>query len=147
MNAQELALVAFTILAQMSVGAFVVLGIVHIWAMRQAGEAEADRLADRALLAIVPTLVLGLLASLFHLGNPLNAYLAVLNVGSSWLSREILVGVMFAGLGFVFAFLQWRKIGSCKTAHAPGHHHRPGRPGPGLRHVAGLSPADSAGLE
>jgi len=46
-----------------------ILGIVHFFAARQWGEAEADRLSDRALLAIGPVLVLGTIASLFHLGN------------------------------------------------------------------------------
>ena len=112
MNVREWALVAFTILAQMSVGAFVVLGLVHTWAMRRFGPDKADQLADRALFAVGPTLVLGLVASLFHLGNPLFAYRAVFNVASSWLSREIALGTTFAVIGAVFAFLQWRKIGS-----------------------------------
>jgi anaerobic dimethyl sulfoxide reductase subunit C (anchor subunit) len=110
MDVREWALIAFTILLQLSVGAFVVLGAVHFYAMRQAGEEQADRLSDRALLAIGPVLVLGLLASLFHLGNPLNAYRAVANLGSSWLSREILASVLFTGVGGLFAIMQWRKI-------------------------------------
>ncbi|MBI5880365.1 MAG: dimethyl sulfoxide reductase anchor subunit [Chloroflexi bacterium] len=112
MNVREWALISFTILAQMSVGAFVVLGIVHFLAQRKAGSEEADRLSDRALLAIGPVMVLGLLVSLLHLGNPLNAYRAVANVGSSWLSREILFGALFAVVGGAFAIAQWRKIGS-----------------------------------
>ncbi len=110
MNVREWALVIFTILAQMSVGAFVVLGVVHFYALRKAGVEEADRLSDRALLAIGPVMVLGLLASLLHLGNPLNSYRAVSNLGTSWLSREILFVVLFTLLGAVFAFMQWRKI-------------------------------------
>lgn len=112
MNVHDWSLVLFTILAQMSVGSFWVLGIVHYSAKRQAGVEEADQMSDYALLAIGPVLVLGLLASLLHLGNPLNAYRAILNVGSSWLSMEILAGVLFAGLGALFTLMQWRKIGS-----------------------------------
>ena len=112
MSIREWALILFTILGQMSVGAFLVLGLVHFFAARKAGSEEADRLSDRALLAIGPVLVLGMLASLFHLGNPLNAYRAVANVGTSWLSREILSGVIFAVLGGLFAIMQWRKLGS-----------------------------------
>jgi anaerobic dimethyl sulfoxide reductase subunit C (anchor subunit) len=33
-------------------------------------------------------------------------------LGNSWLSREILSGVLFAVAGGVFAIMQWRKIGS-----------------------------------
>lgn len=112
MGAREWALIIFTILGQMSVGAFVVLGFVHFFAVRKAGAEEADRLSDRALLAIGPVLILGMVASLFHLGNPFNAYRAIMNFGTSWLSREILFGVAFAVLGGVFAIMQWRKIGS-----------------------------------
>lgn len=112
MNAHDWSLITFTILTQMSVGAMCALGIAHYLANRKYGMEEADRLSDRALLGLVPVIILAFIASLFHLGNPLNAYRAVTNLGSSWLSREILFGVLFAGLAVVFAFLQWRKIGS-----------------------------------
>ena len=112
MDIRDWALITFTILCQMSVGAFLVLGVVHFFAARQAGAAEADRLSDRALLAIGPVVVLALLASLFHLGNPLNAVRAVTNLSTSWLSREILSSVSFAVVGGLFALMQWRKWAS-----------------------------------
>jgi DMSO reductase anchor subunit len=112
MNVREWALITFSIIAQMSVGSFLVLGVVHTFAKRRAGEEQASQLSDRALLAIGPVLVLGILASLLHLGNPLNAYRAISNLGTSWLSREIFSGVVFAGLGGLFAIMQWRKLGS-----------------------------------
>ncbi len=121
MNTNELALVIFTIAAQMSVGAFLVLGGVHFFATRYAGIEEADKLSTYALLAIGPVMVVGLIVSFFHLGNPINAPRAIMNLGTSWLSREILFGVLFAGFGFLFAIVQWRKWGS-----------------PGLRNVLAL---------
>jgi anaerobic dimethyl sulfoxide reductase subunit C (anchor subunit) len=111
MNAHDWALIAFTILTQMSVGAMWTLVIVHIFAIRKHGEEVANRLGDRSLVAIVSVVILAFIASLFHLGNPLNAPLAVTNFGTSWLSREILFGVIFAVLVVVYAILQWRKIG------------------------------------
>jgi anaerobic dimethyl sulfoxide reductase subunit C (anchor subunit) len=110
MTGKEWALITYTILAQMSVGAFVVLGILHFFAARKAGAEHADRLSDAALLAIGPVLVLGVLASLGHLGNPINAPRAITNLGSSWLSREIFSTVTFTVLGAAFALMQWRKI-------------------------------------
>jgi len=110
MNVREWALITFTILAQMSVGSFIVLGIVHYFTAKKSGEKQADELSDRALLAIGPVLALGMAASLLHLGNPLNAYKAVTNLGTSWLSREIFFGVLFAVAGAVFAVMQWKKI-------------------------------------
>ncbi len=112
MNARDWALITFTILVQMSVGSIWVLRVAHYFASRKFGAEEADRLSDRALFALVPVIVLAFVASLLHLGNPFNAYRAVTHLGSSWLSREIFFGVIFAVLAFVFAFLQWRKIGS-----------------------------------
>ena len=110
MNVREWALITFTILAQMSVGSFIVLGVVHYFVGKKAGEKQADELSDRALLAIGPVLALGMAASLLHLGNPLNAYKAVTNLATSWLSREIFFGVLFAVAGAAFAVMQWKKI-------------------------------------
>lgn len=121
MNTHDLSLVIFTIAAQMSVGAFLVLGGVHFFATRYAGIEEADKLSDLSLLAIGPVLVIGLIVSVLHLGNPLSAWRAVTNLATSWLSREILFGILFAGFGFLFAIMQWRKLGS-----------------PGLRNIVAL---------
>jgi len=120
MDVREWALIIFTILAQMSVGAFWVLRIVYVYATRKAGVEEADRMSDRALLAIIPVLTLGMLASLLHLGNPFSAYTAVSNLGTSWLSREVLFGVLFLIAGALFAFLQWKKIGSIALRNVLG---------------------------
>lgn len=115
MNMSEWALIVFTILAQMSVGAFLVLGVLHFSARRAQGEVAADRLSNYSLLAIGPVLVLAMLASLLHLGNVFRAPRAILNLGSSWLSREIVFVMVFAALGFAFAIMQWRKIGSYRV--------------------------------
>ena len=61
MNVHELPMIVFTILAQMSVGAFVVLGAIQVTARvrgRVSGE-QLDRLTDPALYAVGVTLVFG----------------------------------------------------------------------------------------
>ncbi|MBN1535404.1 MAG: dimethyl sulfoxide reductase anchor subunit [Anaerolineales bacterium] len=118
MDGREFSLVAFTILTQMSVGAFLVLGIVHNYAARKAGMEQADRLSDRAFIVIILTLGLGLLASLFHLSSPFRAPTAVTNFATSWLSREIAFGALFFVLGAIFVFMQWRKISSFAVRNA-----------------------------
>lgn len=110
MQTSEWSLIIFTIVMQMAVGSFVVLGGVHLFASRRDGEKNADLLSDRALLAIGPAVALALVVTLLHLGNPINAPRAISNLGSSWLSREIGLAVLFTLGGAVFAFLQWRKI-------------------------------------
>lgn len=112
MELRNWSLIIFTILEQMAVGAFIVFGIVHFWAARKTTQEQADRLSDYGLLALGPLLGLALVASLFHLGNPLNAPRAVTNFGTSWLSREILFSILFTVVGGIFALMQWRKIGS-----------------------------------
>ena len=104
----ELPLVIFTIIAQMSVGSFVVLGLIHLFGAR-AGRGAIDKVSDPALYAIGPILVLGLLASMTHLGTPIRAINALRHLDSSWLSREILFGLLFAAVGGAFAFSQWFK--------------------------------------
>lgn len=112
MDIKELSLVLFTVIMQMAVGAFCILGGVHFFATRRNGLAEADKLSNRALVAIGPLAVFALLVTLFHLGNPLNAPRAILNFGTSWLSREIILASAFSVGGAIFAFLQWRQIAS-----------------------------------
>lgn len=112
MNVHELPLILFTVLAQMSVGAFVVLGVVQLGARARYGKDAADHITTPAVYAIGPVLVLGLVASVAHLGNPFNSINVLRHIGSSWLSREIVFGVAFAGLGFLFAVLQWFRWGS-----------------------------------
>jgi anaerobic dimethyl sulfoxide reductase subunit C (anchor subunit) len=117
---KERSLTAFTILSQMAVGAFWVLGALHTWATRQAGMAAADALTDKALLLVSPFMVLGLLCSFFHLGAPLNAWRAFANLRSSWLSREVLFAVLFTGASGLFTGLQWFKVGTFATRDGAG---------------------------
>jgi len=112
MTIRDWTLIAFTIMAQTSVGALWVLLVTRYFVGRKYEVEEVNRLTDRALMAIGPVIVLGGVASLFHLSRPFNAYLAVANIGTSWLSRESFFGASFAALVIVFAFLQWRKIGT-----------------------------------
>ena len=104
----ELPLVIFTIIAQMSVGSFVVLGLIHLFGARTDRDV-IDKVSDPALYAIGPILALGLLASMMHLGTPIRAINALRHLDSSWLSREILFGLLFAAIGGAFAFTQWFK--------------------------------------
>ena len=108
---KERPLILFTLFIQLSVGAFLTLGGLYFLFLHQAGAAAANALTGSALLAIGPLVGLGMLASLFHLGTPRNAYRALMNWRTSWLSREILFTLLFAGSGAIFAALQWFNVG------------------------------------
>jgi anaerobic dimethyl sulfoxide reductase subunit C (anchor subunit) len=112
MNTREWALLAFTILGQTAAGLMIVLMIVRTYIAGKAGSDLADRLTNRPLFMIVPIMALAFVASLFHLGSPLHIVRAVPNIGSSWLSREVVIAVTFMILAALFTFLQWRRAGS-----------------------------------
>ena len=60
------------------------------------------------LVVVLAVLSAGLSAALFHLSTPLQAARAVVNFSSSWLSREIVFGSLFAGLLGALAMQEWR---------------------------------------
>jgi anaerobic dimethyl sulfoxide reductase subunit C (anchor subunit) len=109
---KEWSLVVFTLLSQMAVGGFVVVWLAHMVSRRQASDVEVRRLCNGALLGVGPVVVISLLASLLHLGSPLNAWRAISNLGSSWLSREIFFVLLFFVMWCVCAYLQWRGAGT-----------------------------------
>ena len=112
MNIREWALITFTIFAQMATGAMLVLMIVRAYLTSKATTQDADAMLDGPLFIVVPIMGLALLASLLHLNNLINVVKAVPNLDSSWLSREVVFGVLFVVLAVVYTFIQWRKLGS-----------------------------------
>jgi anaerobic dimethyl sulfoxide reductase subunit C len=106
---QEWPLLIFTLLAQGAAGLWLAVVIVReLLAKSEAGVAGAIQ-ATR-----VPALVTGVLGivavivSTLHLGTPMGAYRSLLNLGSSWLSREIAATILFGGL-WLASFLLERK--------------------------------------
>ncbi len=93
-------LIAMLVLTQLSVGGFVV---------ELAAVASGS---DRGLgTALHPALCLGLgwvglAASILHLGRPLYAYRAIIGIGHSWLSREVLAFGLYAKLATAFTALE-----------------------------------------
>lgn len=111
MDTREWALLIFTILGQTAAGLMIVLMVVRAYIASKSGNELADRLTTRPLYLVVPIMALALVASLFHLGSPLHIVRAVPNVGSSWLSREVVFAVSFIVFAALFTFMQWRKAG------------------------------------
>jgi anaerobic dimethyl sulfoxide reductase subunit C (anchor subunit) len=103
---REWSLIIFNILGQMSVGAFLALGLAHFYAVRKAGLRHADLLSTRALIALRPILVLGMLAVFGHVGNPERVFNMLSNLDTSWLAREVAAYGVFLVLGGIFAVLQ-----------------------------------------
>jgi anaerobic dimethyl sulfoxide reductase subunit C (anchor subunit) len=100
-NTREWALVAFTLLMQTSVGLLAFGFVLQIAGPRPASQ-PSGRLVDLPLALAGAAAVAGLLASLLHLGSPTQAWLAITNVRTSWLSREVLLAVLFVATGAAF---------------------------------------------
>ena len=84
MNVHELPMILFTVIGQMSVGAFWTLGAIHLYGYSKKMSPETiDRITNTALYAAGPLLVLGFFAAFFHLGDPFNALNTLRHLGSS----------------------------------------------------------------
>lgn len=107
---REAPLVAFTLLAQMAVGAFFLIGI---WAMlNRSMEASGFFQNSTLVLYSIGALVLvSLLISFSHLGNPGNAWRMASHLKKSWLSREILFTSLFGMLWAGTVILEVLKFG------------------------------------
>ncbi|HYG59746.1 MAG TPA: DmsC/YnfH family molybdoenzyme membrane anchor subunit [Symbiobacteriaceae bacterium] len=94
METYEWALVLFTVLSQAAMGGFV----LTLWLRLRNKDAAMDVVYRKVNLVLCAISVVSLLASLFHLGRPMLAPYAIGNLGSSWLSREVLLAGGFVGL-------------------------------------------------
>lgn len=113
MEFQDWPLVIFSLLAQLAVGTYVVLGAIRFTAREEERkDSNYTRLFSSGWIGSFIVIGIALLISLTHLGTPLNAPYTVLMIGSAWLSREILFGLLFAFFAGLFALFFWRQIGS-----------------------------------
>lgn len=110
MHGNEWSLIVFTLFVQVSVGLFIIREIFHRLAARKYGIKTADHMSNGSLYVIGPLLLIALSASFFHLGSPINAVNALNNLATSWLSREILLELLFIGAFILYAFMQLRNI-------------------------------------
>jgi anaerobic dimethyl sulfoxide reductase subunit C (anchor subunit) len=119
-NLREWALPVYTILMQLASGAFLALWIVRSIANRRLPREEVDRMVKRPTGAILCTIFAAMVGSHFHLSRPLLSFLSVLNVRTSWLSREIWFTVLFFGLTAAVVYLQWVVKGHARLQTALG---------------------------
>jgi Fe-S-cluster-containing dehydrogenase component/DMSO reductase anchor subunit len=99
------ALVAMLVLTQLSVGAFLMELVLRTLF-------PANLMMRLSAFHARVSLVIALLAlgtSAFHLGRPFSAWRAVIGLKTSWLSREIVMFGLFAGLGMLEAAGFWLK--------------------------------------
>ena len=115
LDLNEWPLILFTLLSQLTAGAFIVLVILNTLLTWKLGISEPNFIRDTALFGVTLVFILSLLISFFHLGKPQISHLALINIGSSWLSREAFFGATLAGLLVFLSIMQIFDIGSSST--------------------------------
>lgn len=96
----EYSLIFFTVLAQTAVGGYL---LVSARALVIGHDEEKISSYKMPMFVLWMLMGIGFLFSTTHLGSPLRAFNALNQVGSAWLSNEILFGVAFFAVGG----LQW----------------------------------------
>lgn len=98
----EAALAVFTTLAPMGACAFIVLCAA---CFKGAFEGAAGKALDRAAFLPLAVVAVGFIGAFFHLASPLNAFFVFMGIGSSPLSNEVAIGVVFFVLAAVYCVL------------------------------------------
>jgi anaerobic dimethyl sulfoxide reductase subunit C (anchor subunit) len=96
MFSEEWPLMLFTLLTQLAVGSYIFFVAIRS-CHKKIDKQVCLKMTSLGMTIVGPVMLVALILSVFHLGTPTGAYRALLNLDSSWLSREIL----FAGLFFV----------------------------------------------
>ncbi|MDF2859682.1 MAG: dmsC-2 [Neobacillus sp.] len=107
MFAEEWPLLTFTLLTQLAVGSYIFFFIIRSLNMKL-GNNLGITVTKRGMFLIGPVMAVALVFSVFHLGTPFGAYRSILNLDSSWLSREILFSGGFFAL-WIFSYYLDRK--------------------------------------
>lgn len=98
---EEFPLIVFTIFTQAAIGIMLFVAIGRLVAK--------DGVFKKSVLTAAGLGIIGMIASVLHLGRPLNAINALNHFSTSWLSREIWFTSIFVGLTVVAAVLLYVK--------------------------------------
>jgi anaerobic dimethyl sulfoxide reductase subunit C (anchor subunit) len=98
----EWPLIIFTTMLQLACG----LSLATTWLQHDIANKPQVRIAA---MAIFPVVACGMLVAMLHLGQPANGAYALMNIGSSWLSRENLLSGAFTGAALLYSFTWWKQ--------------------------------------
>lgn len=107
MSTWEFPLVMFTVLGQWAIGLAIMLTIVEYFFPAVVNEANSKQIRLGGM-AVLPLVGVGLLFSVFHLGQPFAAYRAIMNLGVSKLSLEIFSFLIVGLLALIYSYLWWK---------------------------------------
>ncbi|HGN1704935.1 TPA: dimethyl sulfoxide reductase anchor subunit family protein [Providencia rettgeri] len=96
----EFPLVIFTLFMQASVGCLVVSLVCYFRVLEGANNHTSVQTIKMPILTSFILGCIGLLGSLFHMGNPLHMFYTMLHVSTSWMSREVWATAIYMALLF-----------------------------------------------
>lgn len=112
MENYETTLILFTVLSQLSIGMVAVSAVRQMVGPNSKPDSESDPEPEKVRtewLVAGAVLLVGMIASVFHLGHPGGMVRALSNLGSAWLSREALSVGLFLILVVVGIVLMKQK--------------------------------------
>lgn len=94
----ETSLLIFSFCLQAAIGT--------MWFITLGKQLYKGKIFKAAIITTAALSVVGVLASLIHLGRPFSALNSLSNLGSSWLSKEVLSAGFFMGITVLYAIVQ-----------------------------------------
>lgn len=114
MNSKEWPLIAFTLAMQFSAGIILIYDLFLLSPLCR-NRVEIPGRFPWILLIALGAAIVGVFLSLLHLGNPLSAARSVANIGTSWLSREILTVLIYTGFLVILTYLHFRSPSTARS--------------------------------
>ncbi|HPJ36645.1 MAG TPA: dimethyl sulfoxide reductase anchor subunit [Spirochaetota bacterium] len=107
---KEMSLIINSILVPLAAGLFIFLSVFRAL-LSDPVDVHSIRYFTGAGMALAgPVVLLGIIISLFHLGNPFRAYRSVKKIDTSWLSREVFFTGSFFGLWLLYFIMELKGI-------------------------------------
>ncbi len=103
---KELSLIVNSILVPLAAGLFIFLAVFRLILPDGTDSAPVKYFTGTGMALSGPVILLGIIVSLFHLGNPFRAYRSVKKIDTSWLSREVFFTGAFFGLWLLYYILE-----------------------------------------
>lgn len=94
MNLREWALPVYTILMQLSVGSMAVLWILRTFYRSRFSDEQIEDALRNPVAVIFITISMAMVGSFFHLSQWYISFMAIVNINTSWLSREVFFTVL-----------------------------------------------------
>ncbi|WP_159566477.1 dimethyl sulfoxide reductase anchor subunit family protein [Budvicia diplopodorum] len=108
MSEYELPLVFFTVLCQWATGSIVAITLLCFSRPEWLSDSVLFNKLGKMAIAVLLVNIVGSVLSLLHLGSPTGAYRAVLGIGHSWLSREVVAFFLLNGIVVLWAAIVFR---------------------------------------